>query len=261
MIFSNKLNFVLAFIFVAVWASALADTVPHTKFRGTLVVTDLTKNYGQTGVIEFINNVTTYGEYVGNATRLVYALFPSDYLGQSTIHIAGCHGDDRTDESQTISHGMISRISLFDCNFRAIGNNGGDPVDYSSNLTVNLINVMGEQYCLPPNVLDNGRCVTPCICSELKDEETGNCYPMEKLSNWQDDIEFGVTYPYPENNHGVPRCKVSSLEVEPIDSLMCPASANSTQTQNPIDCATGQKKYVELDYQGYGLDALSLKRA
>jgi YD repeat-containing protein len=258
--FSCKIHIMIAIMLITFGAFSFGDTSPYNKLSGTLNVANMYVTYGQPGPMSFIDNLTTYGEYVSESIGLVYTLFPFEYLGQSTIYISGCRGDERTDSSQTITHGMINRIYLYDCNFKAVGHNGGEPIDYSGNLSVVYHHVASELYCVPPEGLYNGRCVLPCMCKDQRDQATGGCYPMMQLPKWESDEEAGISYPYPENNHGVPRCKVGSVEVEPIESLTCPASANSTQTDRPIDCATGQKKYVQVDYQGYGLDALTLER-
>ena len=99
--------------------------------------------------------------------------------------------------------------------------------------------------------------VMVCTCDELKNEADNTCTPMAPLTEWQPG-DAGQFFTFPDNNHDdAPRCSVPAPEK---DGLPNSCEKTNTSSADPIDCATGQKKYFETDYSGLGLDALSFRR-
>ena len=115
-------------------------------------------------------------------------------------------------------------------------------------------------FCDPDSRPDvNGICQSTlvCKCDELKNEADNTCTPMAPLTEWKPD-DAGQFFTFPENNHDdAPRCSVPAPEK---DGLANSCEKTNTSSADPIDCATGQKKYFETDYSGFGLDALSFRR-
>ncbi|EAR11074.1 putative rhs-related protein [Reinekea sp. MED297] len=103
--------------------------------------------------------------------------------------------------------------------------------------------------------LDSEQCKSICNCNENFDSAQGVCKAISPATSW--DSQKQTIYIHPENNHDVPRCS----EPAPETHGTCPnTTANNPSTKNPINCATGQKHYTEVDYQGFGQDAVQYTR-
>nr|WP_237613433.1 RHS repeat protein [Reinekea blandensis] len=91
---------------------------------------------------------------------------------------------------------------------------------------------------------------TICKCNERYDSVIDTCTPITPQTSW--DATEQVIYSYPDNNHDSPRCSEPTPETH--------GTCSNTSTDNPINCATGQKHYTEVDYQGFGQDAVQYIR-
>jgi len=115
-------------------------------------------------------------------------------------------------------------------------------------------------YCDPgsrPNVHGICQRTLVCKCDELKDLTDNTCTTLAPLTEWKPG-DAGQFFTFPANNHNdAPRCSTPAPEK---DGLANSCEKTNTSSADPIDCATGQKKYFETDYSGFGLDALSFRR-
>ncbi|MEJ2046442.1 MAG: hypothetical protein P8X89_24585 [Reinekea sp.] len=110
------------------------------------------------------------------------------------------------------------------------------------------------------------QCIPKCSCDEQI--VNGECVALNAQTSWDETTD--VFFTHPATNHSeapqtlpngavVNRCFILANE---IDGTVNNCSANNkTTTEHPIDCATGQKKYTETDYQGFGSNALSYTRS
>lgn len=123
-------------------------------------------------------------------------------------------------------------------------------ISSGDNVYKGVVYVDGEAMCIV---------ATACACNE--NLEGNQCVPMEEQYSveWEPDTtNVAKLYPYPANNQGQ-RCEpVSYFERDGCNKNRTPSPG--TGFGNPIDCATGQKVQVEIDYQGAGADPLRYSR-
>ncbi|WP_237613432.1 RHS repeat protein [Reinekea blandensis] len=100
-----------------------------------------------------------------------------------------------------------------------------------------------------------------CECDELFNTTTSSCEPFPAYTIYEPYSNVLFTHAEPNHNDDISRLPNGEetnrcWELAPETHGTC----SNTSTDNPINCATGQKHYTEVDYQGFGQDAVQYTR-